>query len=180
MDTEEAFKRFNSSIIGRKNWGGKRTKAKKYEGKNLDGPVSLESLTQCPWINLSWLFFMKGTHINVCNVCTGGIALISWYSLYRDKLFRTLQVSINQSQGGCFSSSSAWSLRKGSPPCALLLLLASSPQQNGKSSSDNRVNRLLCYCWLIAGVILELHNSFKEIFDIYEMTSIINWQCNIL
>lgn len=65
-------------------------------------------------------------------------------------------------------------LKEGSLCCALLFLLASSSQQSGESSADNRVNRLLCYCWLIAGVILELHNSFKEIFDIYEMTSIIN------
>jgi hypothetical protein len=52
--------------------------------------------------------------------------------------------------------------------------LASLPPQDDESSAEDRVNRLLYYCWLIAGVILELHNSFKEIFDIYEMTRTIN------
>lgn len=78
----------------------------------------------------------------------------------------TLTISINQNLSSC--SSLSWSI----------ILKIQSPlkrkKKNGGSLPDNRVNRLLCYCWLIAGVILELHNSFKEIFDIYEMTSIIN------
>lgn len=77
----------------------------------------------------------------------------------------TLTIFINQSQG-FHSLSRSITLKIQSP--------LKRKKKNGGSLPDNRVNRLLCYCWLIAGVILELHNSFKEIFDIYEMTSIIN------
>lgn len=78
----------------------------------------------------------------------------------------TLMICTNQSLSSCYSLSRSKILKIQSP--------LKKGKKNGSSLPDNRVNRLLCYCWLIAGVILELHNSFKEIFDIYEMTSIIN------